>query len=264
MGRRRRGCFRRPTWDPPPGGDGDGGDPVNGVDPTGTVFSQLGNGCPAGSRCYTTASTAPTTWSMAQSAAKAAVDSNMPQVSGIARREAIRAVTSYLLGRASFDGTVSALVGVQLASADGVLLGDHDYIAGPNLICAASAGCTAAEVGAVYSQVQYGIPGGDGDQKIVSGNTYPVRIFGVYIGDVKSYVGSGGLTISNVTLPNHALHSGWINRNAIQLSSGAWYSITHGKGTNYYGGAFNAAANQWGGPRQFNAMDKAIRNELEN
>jgi hypothetical protein len=142
----------------------------------------------------------------------------------------------------------------------GLLTGDHDYNTA-NMICAAASHCSASLVGSVYSQQRNGIPGSTSSAPIVSGNTYPVYVKGVYIGDVQSYVGKDSLTVDNVTDTNHVLFDGYISRNAIQVD-GAWYSVTHGTGTSYYGGAFVATGNQVFGPALFNAMDASIASQL--
>ena len=142
-----------------------------------------------------------------------------------------------------------------------VVRGDHDYTAGPNVICPASWGCSADLVGSVYSQVRNGIPGNNTDGQIVSGQSYTVYQDGWPVGEVTSYVGAGGLTVSNVTNTAHILFDGWANRNAYQ-ENGTWYSSTHGRGTNYIGGVFTATVNQVVGPSIFNSMDRSIALQL--
>lgn len=143
-----------------------------------------------------------------------------------------------------------------------VFAGDHGYPAGPNLICSAEKRCSAAEVASEYSKVRSGIPGNTSAETIKSGQVYTVYQNGVPVGQVRSYVGVDGLTVVNVTEPNHILFDGWASRRAYQSADGAWYSVTHGSGTNYYGGAFMAAANQILGPVIFNKMDNAIAERL--
>lgn len=143
-----------------------------------------------------------------------------------------------------------------------ILLGDHDYTAGPNLICPRQWRCSAAMVGDVYTQIRFAVPGNSSPLTVVSGNTYTVSAGGIPVGTVTSYVGKGGLTINNITNLSHIFYDGWANRNAFQHSNGNWYSYTHGKGTNYFLGAFMAAANQIFGPGTFDGIDRAIYHEL--
>jgi hypothetical protein len=145
----------------------------------------------------------------------------------------------------------------------GLLGGDHDYTAGPNLICPASWGCSASLVGSTYSQISNAIPGNSSSGSVVSGNSYTVSLAGVPVGEVQSYVGSGGLTVNNITQWDHVLAQGFANRNAFQ-SGGNWYSVTHGFGNNYYGGIIMAIVNQLSGPGIFNSLDRSIANQLYN
>ena len=143
-----------------------------------------------------------------------------------------------------------------------VFYGDHEYEAGPNLICPAAWGCTRDLVASVYGQVRFGVPGNDSSENIVSGRTYNVYLGGITAGIVRSYVGVDRLTVVNVTRGTHILYDGWANRNAFEDRRGNWYSYTHGRGTNYYGGVFLAIANNLAGPPIFNSMDRRIREEL--
>ncbi|HEX3810303.1 MAG TPA: FG-GAP-like repeat-containing protein [Rhizomicrobium sp.] len=142
----------------------------------------------------------------------------------------------------------------------GLLTGGHNYNTA-NMICAAAWHCSAGLVGSVYSQVNNGVPGNPSNAAIVSGNQYTVYQNGVPVGTVHSYVGQNGLTVANVTDPGHILFDGYANRNALQVN-GAWYSVTHGSGISYYGGAFIAEANQVLGPGIFNNMDTSIASQL--
>jgi RHS repeat-associated protein len=87
----------------------------------------------------------------------------------------------------------------------GLLGGNHDYTAGPNVICPASWNCSDELVGSVYSQVRNGVPGNISDALIVSGQTYTVYQSGVPVGQARSYVGEGGLTVVNITNLDHIL-----------------------------------------------------------
>jgi RHS repeat-associated protein len=142
------------------------------------------------------------------------------------------------------------------------LMGDHDYHSGPNLICPASWGCTEAMIGSAYTEIRNGVPGNDSPGQLVSGHQYTVYAGGIPLGTVVSRVGAGGLTVANVTTRNHVFHDGWINRNAYRDSRGNWYSYTHGRGTNYYGGVFMALLNNRFGARIFDGLDQSIREEL--
>ncbi|HEY4971203.1 MAG TPA: RHS repeat-associated core domain-containing protein, partial [Steroidobacteraceae bacterium] len=143
----------------------------------------------------------------------------------------------------------------------GLIMGEHDYTAGPNQICPASWHCTAAMVGRAYTVVRNAVPGASSSETIVSGGTYTVWLGYLPGGQVTVVVGNGGLTVSNMTNLDHVMLDGWINRNAFQVD-GAWYSYTHGTGTNYFGGAFMAMFNQFIGPILFNGLDDQVRNDL--
>lgn len=140
--------------------------------------------------------------------------------------------------------------------------GDHDYTAGPNLICPASWGCSPELIGRRYSEVRHAVPGNWDPTTIQSGQIYTVRQSGFPVGHVKSYVGKDGFTINNVTQSDHILHFGWANRNTYRDRAGNWYSFTHGKGTNYYGGLWTELANEVAGPKIFNALDASLYRQL--
>jgi RHS repeat-associated protein len=160
--------------------------------------------------------------------------------------------------KTGFDG----LIGAGFFQAGSLLTGDHEYASGPNLICPAAWKCSAKLISSLYSQVRFSVPGNTSSSTVMSGNSYTVTAFGVPVGTVASYVGSGGFTVVNVTNPSHVLFDGWANRNAYQTAEGAWYSYTHGKGTNYYGGVFTAASNNIFGPRTFDGIDRPLYREL--
>ena len=76
---------------------------------------------------------------------------------------------------------------------------------------------------------------------------------------VRTEVSDDGLTVSNRTLPGHALHDGRIVRTAYQDGEGNWRVRTHGYGNNE--GMFpsvNAALNQSQGPEIFRAVDEGM------
>jgi RHS repeat-associated protein len=161
------------------------------------------------------------------------------------------------------DSGQPALLNLAAASASigNILIGDHDWSVITE-ICPASWGCSGGLVGSVYPIVSNGVPGNQSTAQIVSGQKYTVYAGGVPVGQVKTYVGAGGLTVNNITLINHIFCCGWVNRNALFDTSGAWYSITHGKGTNYYGGFISAMWNQALGPSKFYDLDMSIRAQL--
>jgi RHS repeat-associated protein len=144
-----------------------------------------------------------------------------------------------------------------------ILQGDHEYTTPPIIICPAAWRCTAAQVGSVYGSVSGGIPGNGSPGMIVSGQTYMVYALGVPVGHVTSYLGRDRLTVTNVTNLDHPLYYGWVNRNAMRDVAGNWVSITHGRGTNYYGGFITAGLNQANGSSIFIALDIDIRRRLQ-
>jgi RHS repeat-associated protein len=209
-----------------------GNDPVNRTDPTGMAQDTCGSRLGISASC-----------------------SGQTIVGGgLARGNLQRRGTSRTSG--------SATASVQAGILD-ILMGDHDYLTPPIIICPAAWRCTAAQVGSVYGSIQGGIPGNNSPGMIVSGQSYMVYELGVPMGHVTSTVGRDRLTVTNVTNRDHVLHYGWVNRNAMRDVAGNWVSITHGRGTNYYGGAFTAGANQANGPSIFISMDMAIRQRLQ-
>ena len=178
--------------------------------------------------------------------------------------ETILGITGDTRKRSSSAPTTSSAE-IRYASQAGffdILIGDHEYTLPPVIICPAAWRCTQEQVASIYSSVAGGVPGNSSTAPIISGNTYTVYQSGVPVGQVQSYVGRDRLTVNNVTKANHILHYGWVNRNAFRDSQGNWRSLTHGKGTNYYGGAFTALMNQTDGPIIFLRMDIVIRQRL--
>ena len=159
------------------------------------------------------------------------------------------------------SGSKHGSAGISGQLPNSVWLGDHDYPI-ENEICPASWHCTEQQVGKILSEVRGSIPGNTSDAPIVSGREYTVYVFGVPGGEIKSYVGQGGLTVANITEKLHPLYNGWIQRVAIERN-GAWYVRTHGSGTNFYGGMPSALANEKVlGPLMFNELDKNVRQWL--
>jgi hypothetical protein len=80
---------------------------------------------------------------------------------------------------------------------------------------------------------------------------------------VRTEISNDGLTISNRTLPGHALHDGRIVRTAYQDRAGNWHIRTHGYGNNEgtFPG-FLAGVNQSQGPQIFRAVDQGMAENI--
>jgi hypothetical protein len=104
--------------------------------------------------------------------------------------------------------------------------GFHTYSTGWDLICSTGDSCTLEN--ARSSVLAYQVPGYDGMTE--GGGEYPVTLPGIgYIGDVHVY--DNGLSISNLTLPGHALYFGYIT-NTLEVRPDGIYVQTFGEGVN--------------------------------
>jgi hypothetical protein len=138
----------------------------------------------------------------------------------------------------------------------------HDYYVAQNQICPAEWRCSESLIKNIYFQIRNGIPGNGSDGAIISGRRYTVYLAGIVPwGKIFSYTGSGNPAISNHTTLAHLFYDGWAIR-SFQKIDGAWYSSTHGFGTNYIVGFPMAIANQIFGPRIFQNLDDKVRNQL--
>jgi hypothetical protein len=80
---------------------------------------------------------------------------------------------------------------------------------------------------------------------------------------VRTEISNDGLSISNRTLPSHALHDGRIVRTAYQDQQGNWHIRTHGYGNNE--GIFHrisARLNQTQGPEIFRTVDQGMAEDI--
>jgi len=85
-------------------------------------------------------------------------------------------------------------------------------------------------------------------------------MYNMRAGRVISYVSKDGLTVKNVTLPDHVLYDGQITRRAFQVENGAWFVETRGIGNNVRPGM--DYANQWHGPEVFNELDRRMKENI--
>jgi hypothetical protein len=140
--------------------------------------------------------------------------------------------------------------------------GWHDYKVGPNLVCGAELQCTREEM--TDQLARFSLPGREPFLTVLQDQRmYPVHIPGtdIYVGDVKTRIIDGGLTIENRTEQGHIFFDGVVIRRLIQSDDGDWYVTTHGFGNNVYPGA--NAANQLVGPDVFNELDRQMRANIE-
>lgn len=69
-----------------------------------------------------------------------------------------------------------------------------------------------------------------------------------------------GRTVVNVTLPDHILHDGMVERRAVQQSDGSWKVQTQGVGNNETPGM--NIINSLAGPEVFDALDERLRENI--
>ena len=108
------------------------------------------------------------------------------------------------------------------------------------------------------------LPGRDPSLPVLQGQrTYPVHIPGtdIYVGDLKTRITDGGLTIENRTREGHIFFDGVVVRRLTQSEDGAWYVTTHGFGNNVRPGT--NVVNQLVGPEVFNELDRQMRANIE-
>lgn len=138
--------------------------------------------------------------------------------------------------------------------------------------------------------LRHAVPGQDPSRPVTDGQTSTVsdprllgrtaqnsRWLGTGESDrVQTHVSADGLSISNTTLPGHALHDGRIIRTATQQPDGSWTITTRGYGNNdgqflgnnWFGrqtAAPEVAArlNEWQGPQIFTAVDQAMAANIQ-
>jgi RHS repeat-associated protein len=139
----------------------------------------------------------------------------------------------------------------------------HNYISGPNVICRAVFKCKASDVAAIYDLAGNAVPGAP-MQPIVSGNHYPVYIYGIWFGSVTSTLFHNGLVIVNSADLIHLMGGpmgGWVERDAFQGRDGTWYSYTSGAGTNWNWPL--ALLNEFLAPMTWRRQDSQIQQQLE-
>ena len=110
---------------------------------------------------------------------------------------------------------------------------------------------------------RFAVPGQDPSKPVEHDQTYDVcdPRYDVYAGQVRTYISSDGLTITNYTIPGHVLHEGKIVRKALRAFDGSWSITTTGTGNNIYPGMNEI--NEWQGPKIFDLMDQKLRHNIE-
>ena len=138
---------------------------------------------------------------------------------------------------------------------------DHDYTAGPNLVCAAELACSAQEI--ADQGARFSVPGRDPSRPVENQERYAVRDpwAGIPGGYVRTSVSRDGLTIINRTeLWWHVFCCGQITRTFFQDDTGAWYAKTTGTGYNIIPGM--GPVNQGSGPAIFDKLDAQMRSNI--
>ena len=149
--------------------------------------------------------------------------------------------------------------------------GWHDYRQ-DSIVAPASMNVTADEMRDYM--LRHAVPGQDPSRPVTNGQESTVvdprgGFWGAVQGGrqlvqgqtdrVRTDISNDGLSISNSTLPGHALHDGRIVRTAYQDDQGNWRVRTHGYGNNEgLMPGVNAGLNQWQGPQIFRAVDEGM------
>jgi hypothetical protein len=139
--------------------------------------------------------------------------------------------------------------------------GGHDYVAGPNLVCAAELACSPQEI--ADQGARFTIPGRNPSRPVVDDERYVVRdpLLGIPAGLVTTSVSKDGLTITNRTTIWHVFCCGRVTRTFFQDDVGAWYAKTTGTGFNIVPGM--GPVNQTSGRAIFNDLDAQMRYNIQ-
>jgi len=137
--------------------------------------------------------------------------------------------------------------------------GWHDY-GTENEVCPAEWQCSPEEM--ADQLPRFAFPGQDPARPAESGSLNPVvdPTTGITAGNVRTFVTDDGRTVVNITLPDHILHDGMVERRAVQQSDGSWKVQTQGIGNNETPG-MNVINNLFG-PEIFDALDERLRENI--
>jgi RHS repeat-associated protein len=97
-----------------------------------------------------------------------------------------------------------------------------------NIVCPAYLQCTAEQMQNYLYRFVY--PSQDSNNPVSNGDINSVWIGIFPLGQIRTRV--AGLTITNITEPNHLMYNGQVERRAVQNSDGSWSIVTTGMGNN--------------------------------
>jgi hypothetical protein len=137
--------------------------------------------------------------------------------------------------------------------------GWHDY-GTENEVCPAEWQCSPEEM--ADQLIRFAFPGQDPARPAESGSRNLVvdPATGITAGNVRTFVTDDGRTVVNITLPDHILHDGMVERRAVQQSDGSWKVQTQGIGNNETPGM--NIINSLAGPEVFDALDERLRENI--
>jgi hypothetical protein len=137
--------------------------------------------------------------------------------------------------------------------------GWHDY-GTENEVCPPEWQCSPEEM--ADQLTRFAFPGQDPSRPVESGSRNLVTdpATGITAGNVQTFVMDDGRTVVNVTLPDHILHDGMVERRAVQQSDGSWKVETQGIGNNETPGM--NIVNSLVGPEVFNELDGRLRQNI--
>ena len=137
--------------------------------------------------------------------------------------------------------------------------GWHDY-GTENEVCPAEWQCSPEEM--ADQLPRFAFPGQDATRPAENGSRHLASdpATGITAGNVRTFVLDDGLTVVNVTLPDHMLHDGMVERRAVQQTDGSWTITTQGVGNNETPGM--NIINDLAGPKVFNELDGRLRENI--
>ena len=110
---------------------------------------------------------------------------------------------------------------------------------------------------------RFSFPGQDETRPIRNNDVSVITdpVLGVPVGHIRTEVDPDGLSIRNITMPDHFLYDGQVLRRAIQAPDGSWYMESIGTGNDV--GIGRNKLNEWIGPSVFNGLDSKMRSYIE-
>ena len=151
--------------------------------------------------------------------------------------------------------------------------GWHEYST-TNVVCPAYLHCSRTQMMAYL--YKFAFPGQGPDYSVQNSDVNWVYIGIIRLGQIQTR--ADGLTITNITRPNHLMYDGQVERKAIQNRDGSWSIVTTGTGNNKSfplgqagpsGSAYTEMVyinfsfiNESLGPGAFNELDAAMLNYI--